>query len=66
MSKPTLRVKARRSKWGTPDGEQFDVVRLLPTGGKAIAIDYDQIPQLLADLGQLLLEHQKAEEEDHW
>lgn len=64
MNKPILRVKARHSQWGTTDGEQVDVVRLLPTGGRAIAVDYSQIPQLLADLGQLLLEHQ-TEGNDH-
>lgn len=65
MSKPTLRVKARHSQWGTPSGEQVDVVRLLPSGGKPIAIDYTEIPQLLADLGQLLLDHQTTTEKTY-
>lgn len=64
MTKPTLRIKARHSRWGTPDGEQIDVVRLLPAGGRPIAIDYTEIPQLLADLGQLLLEHHTRKEGD--
>lgn len=65
MNKPSLKVKARASKWGTPDGEQIDIVRLLPTGGKAVGIDYTEIPNLIADLARLLHDHLKEQGADH-
>lgn len=56
-----FRVDAKASSWGTPDGRQDPIVRLHPKGGKGtIAIDYSEIPKLIAELAMLLAEQQEG------
>lgn len=56
-----FRVDAKASSWGTTDGRQDPIVRLHPKGGKGtIAIDYSEIPKLIAELAMLLAEQQEG------
>lgn len=52
-------VDARPSAWGNPDGTQSPIVRL-HAGRTTIAVSYDDLPKLLAELAQLQYEHQKT------
>lgn len=58
----SLRVRAKASQWGTPTGEQIEVVRLLGAG-KTIAVEYEHLPQLIAELASALVEHNRKEGE---
>lgn len=53
-------VETRPSAWGTPDGTQIPVVRI-NTGRAMIAVSYDEIPRLIAELAHLQYQHQKGD-----
>jgi len=53
-----IRARAKHSAWGDPAGDQTPVVRILQDRGKgSVALDYDQIPELIHQLALLLQEH---------
>lgn len=56
------RVQARATEWGNADGTTDQIVKLYGGTRGAIAVDYSQIPRLIAELAQLLHEHQKEED----
>lgn len=54
-------VDARPSAWGEADGTQTPIVRL-NAGRATIALSYEDLPRLIAELARLSYEHQKEEE----
>ncbi len=52
------RVQARPATWGNADGSTDDVVKLYGGTRQAIAVDYTEIPYLIAELARLLHQQQ--------
>ncbi len=51
-------VTARASNWGQTDGTQRPIVRI--SGGRStVAVEYDDLPRLIAELATLLHEARK-------
>lgn len=63
-TQPRFKVDARASSWKHPDETETPVIRLY--GGKkgSIALDYSQLPRLIAQLAQLQLEHHQAQQDN--
>lgn len=55
-------VNARASAWGEADGTQTPIVRL-SAGRTALALSYDDLPKLIAELARLNYEHDKTRKE---
>ena len=53
------RVQARPAEWGNADGTTSDIVKLYGGARAPIAVDYSEIPRLIAELAELLHEHQR-------
>ena len=48
------RVQARPAEWGNADGTSSDLVKLYGGNRGSIALDYSEIPRLIAELATLL------------
>lgn len=53
------RVQARPAEWGNADGTTSALVKLYGGTRAPIAVDYSEIPRLIAELAELLHEHQR-------
>lgn len=54
------RVQARPAEWGNADGTTSPLVKLYGGTRAPIAVDYSEIPRLIAELAELLHEHQRT------
>ena len=52
------RVQARASEWGNADGTSVAIVKLYGGTRGSIALDYSEVPRLIAELARLLHDHQ--------
>ena len=59
MKHPAVTVRA--SHWGTQDGTQVPIVRVLG-GRNTVAVSYDDLPRVISELARLLHEHQAPKE----
>lgn len=53
------RVQARPSEWGNADGTSDAIVKLYGGTRGSIALDYSEVPRLIAELAKLLHEQQQ-------
>ncbi|GEM_PF-6120859 len=53
------RVTARATIWGDADGSSSHIVKLYGGSRGSLALDYTQIPRLIADLATLLHEYDR-------
>lgn len=54
------RVQAKPATWTNADDSTDQLVKLYGGSRGSIALDYTEIPRLLAELAQLQYEHQQA------
>lgn len=54
------RVQARPAEWGNADGTTSPLVKLYGGTRAPVAVDYSEIPRLIAELAELLHEHQRT------
>lgn len=58
------RVKARSADWSNADGTTDQIVKLFGGSRGSIAVDYSEIPRLIAELAQLQFEYQRTPREE--
>ncbi|WP_336652362.1 MULTISPECIES: hypothetical protein [unclassified Leucobacter] len=56
MTRKPFKIETRPAKWRNADGTETDVVRLFG-GTRSIAVDFTEIPALIAQLEQLQQDH---------
>lgn len=60
MTRKPFKIETRPAKWRNADGTETDVVRLFG-GTRSIAVDFTEIPALIAQLEKLQQDHEVNE-----